>query len=408
MFIRTALRPTNIYQTLLCACALFLFCSPMEPLAPFERIESGRIRPVGMVIDPYPEGAPGDVLRVSAYFAGKPIVKYTDFRVCKGEFDTVGTPVSISGPIREGSDEIVFEYRLPDTILDSVLNKLRASPGYVPEFDTLLSALSPKIIMLPQDTVTDSAWSHQAQGFILWHQALPLDSSQMAAALGFFNELYLKCRFMFTASTADGESLKIRKDFMVRYNDRFGIIPDLSKRLPVNHNPEILSLILHKVAGDTSEFDPAEPSPPFTDQYMLSLGSGNRAITDTVEIDTGYSYFFEVRTSKGDTYHISYPLKNDPKKFRDSLVSEKYWNTWFFEQIGGTLPPEDGMTLQQDEHENIIKFYPSLDPGASGCTIWVKISDYLESKTPRPTGTAQASARCVFRYTDAYKKSMGW
>jgi hypothetical protein len=170
-----------------------------------------------MVILPYPEGAPGNILSVRAFFAGKPIVDFTDFRVCKGEFDTVGTPVSIIGPSHSASDELDFEYRLPDTMLDSVIERLQKSPEYVPEFNPLITALKTNKLEMLQN----------------------LDSSQTAAVEGFLNALYLKCRFMFTVSTADGEELKIRKDFMVRYNCRLQDIPGISRRLPVNNNPVI-------------------------------------------------------------------------------------------------------------------------------------------------------------------------
>ena len=377
---------SNILKFLMCASPLFLFCSPMAPMTPFKQIESTRIRPVGMVISPYPEGAPGDVLHISAYFAGKPIVNYSDFRVCKGEFDTTGMTVSINGPSRSQNDLVVFEYRLPDTILDSVIQNLKASPGYSPEFDLLLGAIK----------------SHQIDA------VKNLDSSLLPVAVGFLTNLNLKCRIMFTVSTANGESLKVRKDFMVRYNYLFQDIPALAERLPVNRNPFIPFVYLYKVSGDTSDFDPEKPARPYTIRELAAIDSRNENLPDTIDIDTGYSYFVNANNTIADKYLIPYPVKNDPSKVKDSIVSEKFSYFWFYEQHGGSSSSaDDGMTLQQDEFESTIKLYPPLDLDVTGCTIWVNVVDYLESKAPRPHGSDMTSVRCVFRYTDAYRRAMG-
>jgi hypothetical protein len=385
MFIPRHFKIYSAFHVLFGALALFLFCSPMEPIAPFERIESSRIRPVGMVISPYPEGAPGDYLSVRAYFAGKPVVRVTDFRLCKGEFDTIGTPISILGPGLALPDSINFAYKLPDTMLDSVVKYLQTSPGYSSEFDPLIEAL-------------------KTENF----GALPdIDSSQAAAVVGFLTNLNLKCRFMFTVSTADGEELKIRKDFMVRYNAKIQRFTELAERLPVNRNPELGPITLFTVTGDTSDFDPSKSDRSYSGRYLQGDPSDSAIVNDTIEIDTGYSYFFGVYTTVVDKYLIPYPVKNDPSRVKDSLVAEKFSCTWFYEQQGGSSSDDDAMTLQRDEHEQRIKLYPPLDLSVSGCTIWVKMNDYLDSKTPRPTGTAQTSVKCVFKYTEAYRRAMG-
>ncbi len=387
MYARKRIKPFVAAYVPVAAYALFLLCSPMEPLAPFDRIESSRIRPVGMVVSPFPEGAPGDTLAIAAHFAGKPIVRVSDFRVCKGEFDTVGAPISLSGILLSSlPDSVFFGFQIPDTILDSVIKHLQKSPEYVPEFDQLLTALQTNEI-----------------GALRY-----LDSSQLTAVMSFLNEAYQKCRIMFTVSTADGESLRIRKDFMVRYNYRFQTIQALSDRLPVNHNPEIAPVGFYSVSGDTSDFDPVHPGRRYSRQFLQGSPGDSAAVNDTIEIDTGYSYFFGTKSTIVDKYLIPYPVKNDPSKVKDSLVAEKFSWTWLFEQEGGAWTEDDGMTLQQGVDEGTIKFFPPLNPSVTGCTIWVKASDYLDSKAPRPTGTARTSVKLFFKYTDAYRQAMGW
>lgn len=196
---------------------------------------------------------------------------------------------------------------------------------------------------------------------------------------------------------------------MVRYNCLFqNNFPDaaITQRLPVNHNPGLQSLVLYQVTGDTSDFDPADPGRPYTMTSLERTQPSGAAMADTIEIDTGRSYFIEAPINNVDFYHIPYPVGNDPSKVKDSLVAEKFTYSWFYEQQGASSD-EDAMTLQQGEHEETVKLYPPLDPNVLGGTIWVKVSDYLDSKTPRPTGSAQTSVRCVFRYTDAYRRAMG-
>jgi hypothetical protein len=130
-------------------------------------------------------------------------------------------------------------------------------------------------------------------------------------------------------------------------------------------------------------------------------------VNDTIEIDTGCSYFLSAYNPIVDTYLIPYPVKNDPSQVQDSLVAEKFSWTWFFEQYGGSPTEDNGMTLQEGEVKATIQLFPPLDLSVSGCTVWVKVSDYLDSKAPRPTGTAQKSVKCVFKYTDAYRRAMG-
>ena len=40
----------------------------------YDRIETDKIRPIGLVYTPFAEGAPGDTIHVRAYFGGKKIV----------------------------------------------------------------------------------------------------------------------------------------------------------------------------------------------------------------------------------------------------------------------------------------------------------------------------------------------
>jgi hypothetical protein len=377
-----------------------LFCTPQEPMSPFNHIESGRIRPVGMVILPYPEGAPGDTLRVGAHFAGKPIVGVMDFRVCKGEFDTVGSPMAIDGPDLALPDSIGFSYVLPETMLDSVIKYLQSTPEYSPEMAPLVSALK-----------TNDAAALNG-----------LNSSTAAAVVAFLSNLNLKCRFMFTVTSADGEALKVRKDFMVRYNCRFQDAPALAQRLPLNHNPVLRFVALYKVRGDTSGFDPNDPQRSFSMKYLQTTIPGTES-SDTIEIDTGYSYFLGTDTGivayQGDSgkiisdttvdrYLIPYTVKGDAQKARDTIIPEKFSYDWFFEQYGGSSSSsKDAMSLEESEYNSVIKLYPPLDPGVSGCAIWVKVVDYLDSKAPRPTGLARICVKCVFRYTEAYKKANG-
>jgi hypothetical protein len=365
---------------------ILVFCSPQEPLTPFDRIENSRIRPVGMVVLPYPEGAPGDSLQVTAHFSGKPIVRVSDFKICKGEFDTIGTPLSILGPTPALPDSLSFAFGIPDTMLDSVIRQLQTSPGYSSEFNPLIETLQSKYVGSLAD----------------------LDSEKIDPVVGFLTNLNLKCRVMFTVWAHDGECLKIRKDFMVRYNRKIQNINALASRLPVNHNPSITKVVMYKVKGHGS-FELIDSIPSNSILFLQRPPIVRILINDTIEIDTGYSYF--LRTFNSDTvdkYIIPYPVKGDASKVKDTVISEKFSYEWFYEQSGGTPSSNnDAMALEKSTNETEVKLYPPLDPSVSGCTIFLKVTDYLDSKTPRPTGSAQIRFTCVFRYSEAYRNAVG-
>jgi len=378
-----------------------LVCTPQTPLSPFERIENSRIRPIGMMILPYPEGAPGDTLYVSAYFAGKHLSTVNDFRICKGEFDTIGSPISVNPLNLALPDSIGFSYVLPGTMLDSIVNMAKSSANYSSQMNFLIEALRTDNLTVLSD----------------------LDSSTLAAAVGFLTALELTCRFMFTVKASDGEALKIRKDFMVRYNCRFQSVSALARRLPVNHNPALRFIALYKVQGDTSTFDPNDSRRSFSMNYLQTVIPGTFA-NDTMEIDTGYSYFLgtdtgivSYRGNDGMTINdtdidrttILYTKTSQTAVSYDSIKDEYFSYKWFYEQHGGRASADnnDEMTLEQEQGKSIAKLHPPLDLSVSGCTIWVKIIDGLYSNAPRPTGISQSTVRCVFRYTDAYKKMKG-
>jgi hypothetical protein len=390
LFQKHALLPWLVF-----AVVFLCWCTKQEwPVSPFERIEKNRIRPVGMVIDPYPEGAPGDTLRVSAYFAGKPIAGVADFRVCKGEWDTIGAPIATDGLDLWLPDSIRFSYVLPDSMLDSVFHHL-------PIGNSQGADLVDLFLELRNGRYPDSSY---------------LDSSR----IGFLTGLNLFCRFMFTVMAADGERLAIRKDFVVRYNRRLQEIRDLSLVLPVNRNPALRFVALYKVRGDVYWFDPNDQWQGYDASYLQTKIPGAIA-NDTIVIDTGYSYFLGTDTGivgywgidgKNnfdtciDQAAIVYPLRGDSIQIRD-IIKERFSYEWFYEAHGGSSPsPDDRMALQE-RNPAIARLFPPLDPGVYGCTIWVKIVDHLYSLVRQPNGSARTCVQCAFRYTEAYRRAMG-
>jgi hypothetical protein len=372
-------------------------------MAPFEQIEGSRIRPIGIVITPYAEGAPGDTLRIAAHFAGKAITGISDFRVCRGQFDSTGIAQLIDTLPFNLPDSIAFNYRIPDTLLDSVIRKLQSSPSFSPQFSVLLNALK----------------SNHLEAFS------GLDSQTIAAVIDFLAECRLYCRVLFTVNAGDGEELKIRKDFMVRYNSRFQAIASIASKLAVNHNPSLRYVALYKVQGDRENFNPNLPwQRAFsTTSYLQTSIPGTHA-NDTIEIDTGYSYFIGTDTgivsypgadgkmvsdTNIDRYHISYPVSVGSNDYKDSLLAEQFSYTWFYERQTNTELSDDiDMALEESNDVTTVKLLPPLDINITECTIWVKVSDYLNSSTPRSTGSAEAGVHCVFRYTEAYKQALGY
>jgi hypothetical protein len=93
---------------------------------------------------------------------------------------------------------------------------------------------------------------------------------------------------------------------------------------------------------------------------------------------------------------------------KDTFIREGYYYVWMYETQGGSSASyDDRMAMDDYTRNGVIHLYPPLDLGVTGCTLWVKISDYLESGAERPVGVSRACVHCVFRYTDAYKTANG-
>jgi len=229
------------------------------------------------------------------------------------------------------------------------------------------------------------------------YSSLEKDTSELILAIRFLSECQLFCRVLFTLQAADGEELKIRKSFMIRYNSVLQKHPQCKALLPIVRNPDINFVILHKVSSTLSGVAKAEPV--LSNQYLIDVISNN-IVNDTILVDVGYSYF--LFADAGIPYDSLY--------YGDGALIPKYDFTgnWFCENIGmhsGLL--EYGAVIQQDSNSSMSQFIPPLDCSVTELVLWLDEKTELLSAFPNPTGSSTICIHCILRYTEAYRKSVG-
>jgi hypothetical protein len=436
-----------------------LQCAPFPTR--YERIEPNKIRTNGFVYEPYPEGAPGDTIRVSMHFAGEKVdsvrllmslnnimtVYYTDTVMDVFEIPLVSKSNHLP-------DSLSFSFVVPE----SAFFKTKALPEE--GIDYFKMALPPSMQSITQQDIAAFLMdlgnvnfndTVSIIGFIVrWSNVFASGSGSnvsldsLSSFLGtIITKLSIPAAIYADAISENGNTLRIKGDFTIRYNRRLQNTP-FAKYCPVNDPPKVRWIGICKVTGnDVTSFHPADPD--FEGKYSLQYLYNEifpDSVFDTVVIDSGYTYYLVA-----DSGMVRYTLKTGTRVVdsirgadtvwrileKDSTVTDTSRNRRFVEIIGSdgkkksmleletffydwqyedrdldsvTMPLDSLMVLERTD-VSITRMLPSLDTKFTHARIWTTVYDYLLKDFNRPRAFAFKQTDIYFTYSERYKKMVG-
>lgn len=380
---------TTLNSILLCLLSTCISCMEFDS---FERIEDEKLRVIGMQFNPAAEFAPGDTVTCTVHFAGNDVISISEFSVAyihkydRNDYFPDERKIAIVDSVLWLPDSAQFRYTVPHDVF-------LKEQWYGSADSTTVKAV---VGLIGQDQRLNEAIV----------DALSADS--LSQFLDILSSFYSRCHLFFKARSQNGTTLKIHGEFVIRYNSLY---PNL---LPVNNNPQIRWVGIYKVSNSIGKnFNPHNPS--MKNKYTISYLYNEyypEKVCDTIEIDTGFTYFLAGDEGKnvivdfsGDTIvdtTIDFIENSDTK-----TVPEKYTYRWFYQNVDcPSIDPDSLLTLDNmDVWYSLTELKPPLFTDMSNFKIWLVVYD--EGYTwNRPRGYAIRGVQGIFRYTDAYKRSV--
>ena len=411
----------------------------------YDRIEAGTMRPIGFVYDPEAEGAPGDTIHLHAYFSGEPVVSIAWQLSYDHIINAYGTDTIINyrtmQPINLHSnlpDSVDFSFVVPESTffqtqaisrqtLAALKSNLPAAMATMTQqqFASFLQALG-EIAGSMNDPAVVAAFLQQ------WGASLGIDITSPAAPDS-LNSIAGKVLAVFSVhgdiravlSAASGAPLGELGEFTIRYNRRFQNT-SLAAAIPVNHNPPVEWAGVYKVAGSGSHsFTPWDRgyAGTFTLTYLFD-SLGRSPVTDTIDIDTGYCYFFAVDSGMNaftrndstiiDTLRQKYLIVN--ASGRTAIALETWFYDWEYQNLdlNSVRKAEDSLLVLSPGSANgggrensFMEFLPSLDTRMTHTRIWITVYNSYLGELNRPVGFTIRCIDVYFRYSDAYRAKHG-
>jgi hypothetical protein len=422
----------------------------------YERIQAGKIRTNGFVFEPYPEGAPGDTIRVTMHFAGDTA-------------NAVHLQMSYSHVITVyGTDTVLDVFDLPILSEANLLPDSLAFSFVVPEstffltkgipkeiFNGMKSTLPPSMQSMTQEDMAaflkDFAnldysdtrsvallmqrWSVIFSGINASLDSVSLTIGKLVAAFSVPAVIYAE------AIGKNGKRLKIKGDFTIRYNRRLHNTP-FAELFPVNDPPKVRWIGLCKVTGNNViDFLPSDPK--FAGKYSFSYLYNEifpDSVCDTIVIDSGFTYYLaadsgmvqyildrgtKIVDSLRGTDTVWHTLENDSviadtsrnkrsiqifrdKKMIDTMEMETFFYDWQYENrdLDSVTMPLDSLMTLSPSGESFAQMLPSLDTNLIHARIWTTVYDFLLDDYNRPRAFAFRQIDIYFTYTERYKKTL--
>jgi len=359
----------------------------------FERIDDSRLRVIGVVDSPRSEAAPGDTITARAYFAGNPVIDVRSLSVSYdvrivGQVDTFVNLRTIT-PVDSHSwlpDSMDFSFVVPESVFlqgDAVQGVARADAEWVRALMQRFCVEGPALLV-------------------------GLSTADMEKLGGLVAMLNKRAYVFFTATSEDGSRLKVKSDVLVRYNSLCVGVPGLSEMFPVNNNPSVSWLGVYSVKGEgIQDFDPNDASQAgaWTLSYLWNAHDPS-SVVDTIDIDTGYSYFIAADSgvvgyfdAQGNTVVDSsreWGTTNHGTPAREDL-----YYAWFYQNVSAEAEDPDSLLVLGTNRTSCESLLPPLKTAMDRFRVWVAVYDNMPGAW-RPRGFAVRHAEGWFRFGDAY------
>jgi hypothetical protein len=359
------------------------------------------VQTVGFVFTPLAEGAPGDTIHLHAYFAGEPVHSYacsisTQFSMTQYGSDTAVNFKPIIDPAATVSpDSINLSFVIPPDFFAAAGPLVKALLASVPDSLKALYGLDTAVL----NSVPPAQLASVAGLFLTAIDFSTADTSfcKLAAHLA---EL-LSGQMVLHLAVNGGYT--ITRNITVRYNSHI----QNNRFVFINKNPDPWWIAIYKVKNRSQLFfGPADLDSNDT-MFCLyakdtSLLAGPKRFTDTVLIDTGYTYY-----AAGDSGIVKGIDHRDSVYTNEgAFVPEQYSYLWFYQPDSGTadLNPQNSLSISNGRGY-YSSLAPALDTAIHNVTIWARVSETGTGVLNAPVSTSVRQAHVVFQYSEKYART---
>lgn len=373
------------------------------------------VQTVGFVFSPLAEGAPGDTLHLTAYFAGQPVRSYACSLSAQYTLSVYGTDTAINfKPVVDpnatfGPDSISLSFVIPQDFFAAtgplILSVLKTIPDSVKALFGLDSA---NISSIPVSQLPVFAGT-----FLTSTEFSRLDSSVCMQAAHLAQ--ILSGQMVMHLAVNNGYT--IIRNITVRYNSHIHSDPFVF----VNNNPDPQWAGVLKVKNSGklifSPMDRTDRDTLFCLYKNPGLDSakiGNpKRFTDTILIDTGYTYYamadsgifiYDSLLPDGSSRTVKDTMLDKVFTYANLIESERYSYLWFYEPDTVEAPGVSAVNslIIANSREYYSQFSPPLDTAVKTVHLWLRVSDVANGELNRPTGTITKQFDVVLRYSANY------
>ena len=390
----------------------------------FERIDHDRPRVLDFVYRNLAdttlcEGAPGDTIIVSAYFAGDTVAAidweasfnvvfdlyFGDTAKDRRTLEQIPVPAHVvlnDSAFSPATQVVHFAFKIPDSIMymsEGIDDRL---------FDTL--GLDRRALI---DLVETASGALQGAGDIDSQTLAALVQQLTAGAVDADEISYTALLQLLTARIRLFARIngvyRVRSDFSVRYNRRFAALPGVT----LNRNPRVRFLGVYKVKNPPPVPMTVGTLRPSDTTYVLIargqpdpayVGSAQRVLfTDTVTIDTGYSYYLVADSGR----YNGVDLRDTAETLRGTRAPEDIFFAWFYQH-----DPDEALGVNPNDfmitggNSAVVPLLPPRDERITFARLWVQAWDSFAGEFARPLGSMLYESRITFRYTRAWRAGL--
>lgn len=383
----------KLLSVMMCLSGLILIGCGIDFSTRYDRVEENRVRTLAFIYDNngLAEGAPGDTVLCTVYFAGEP-VETIDFTVSSSliinQFgvDTFADTVSLSRYLVPGTykeyfggttDSVQFQFVVPEDVIrdqfadDATIGSL-LPPGVA---DTVLPDIFRGIKAVD---IIDTIESMTERPAVVPEAVVASLLQVLTVTMKLF-------------ATANG-TYRMESTFSVRYNARLAsFIPGI----PMNHNPEVRWVRCFRTTGSIGVFDPKTHKDRIDTVFNLYPQG------DTILVDNGYQYFL-VADSTPEIVDSGYSITDSTFTPEPEQLSYE----WFYEnsETETDVDLDSLMALNNSFGGPSVELLPPLRPEFERFSLWLVVYDEFLGEKLRPVGFDLKCISGTYRYSAAYVK----
>jgi hypothetical protein len=395
-------------------CVLCLSCAQFP--TQFGYIGPEYVQTVGFVFSPLAEGAPGDTIHMTAYFEGEPVRSYscslsTQYSLSMYGMDTAVNFKPVADPnATMGPDSIRLSFVIPQDFFAAAGPVIASYLKSLPDSVKAMLGFSATII----NSIPPGQWPAFVGQFLTQTDFSLADSATCQQAAHFAQIMSGQAQL----HLAVNGGYTITRKISVRYNSHIRG----NQFVFINKNPDPQWIAIFKVKNRSQLFfGPADLNSNDTMICLYakdtSLLTGPKRFTDTVLIDTGYTYYaaadsgiiiHDSTTPGGSTITVKDTLLDKYFTYANLVEYEYYSYLWFYEPDtaqAASVKPENSLIIA-NSRSYYSQLLPPLDTTVRDVSLWLRVSDQGSGELNRPIATTMKETHVVLVYTPRYSATV--